>query len=625
MMKELALILFFCLGIHLVFPQTEDTLRTSDTIQRVLDREVKNRIFYKRLRDYLQQHKVTERLKDFIVVKEQHSLAEVSSTEKDTIKTVAEPVCDTLSYQGKIIRNILITTLDPFGFDERDTNKKPISKFERYGNALHIKTRESTIRHLLLFKKNQALDTLLISETERLLRNQRYVRRVYIEPMPVGRFKDSVDLHIRVLDSWTMYVDGDLTGSRGWTRLSERNLFGLGHEASFTYQQFFTGIADSGKGMSYTLRNIRNTYVNVRGSYYSDYEGYFTRYIYVDRQLYSPLARWSGSVSYYENRDAYVDTIPNYKPVLYYKSFNTFGSWVKPLGVSKDKSINNFIIGATYRNTSFYRNSFLYPKEDVYHSNENIFLTQLSLNRSKFVKDRYIFRNGDTEDVGTGHTLYLTSGAIWKNHRMLPYISLGFSKAYYERKGYYAADFEVGSFFPKGKIKELVFRAEGIHFTKLLSIGDWHFREFLKASFVMGVKDFVYQGSRLSINEHYGILGFNSSEVYGNRKLILSSQTQLYSPFQFIGFRVSPFLSVDTAFIGRKESPFFNVDLYSRFSLGFYITNDYLPFGAIQFSLAYFPIIPGNGKHIFKITGDTNDDFRLHSFSQRVPSVISFK
>ena len=112
MMKELALILFFCLGIHLVFPQTEDTLRTSDTIQRVLDREVKNRIFYKRLRDYLQQHKVTERLKDFIVVKEQHSLAEVSSTEKDTIKTVAEAVCDTLSYQGKIIRNILITTLD---------------------------------------------------------------------------------------------------------------------------------------------------------------------------------------------------------------------------------------------------------------------------------------------------------------------------------------------------------------------------------------------------------------------------------------------------------------------------------------------------------------------------------
>ena len=26
----------------------------------------------------------------------------------------------TSSYQGKIIRNIVITTLDPFGFDERD-------------------------------------------------------------------------------------------------------------------------------------------------------------------------------------------------------------------------------------------------------------------------------------------------------------------------------------------------------------------------------------------------------------------------------------------------------------------------------------------------------------------------
>ena len=66
-------------------------------------------------------------------------------------------------------------------------------------------------------------------------------------------------------------------------------------------------------------------------------------------------------------------------------------------------------------------------------------------------------------------------------------------------------------------------------------------------------------------------------------------------------------------------------DLYSKFSVGFYITNDYLPFGAIQFSFAYYPTIPNVGKNIFKITGDTNDDFRLRSFSQRIPGVIPFR
>ena len=65
--------------------------------------------------------------------------------------------------------------------------------------------------------------------------------------------------------------------------------------------------------------------------------------------------------------------------------------------------------------------------------------------------------------------------------------------------------------------------------------------------------------------------------------------------------------------------------MYSKVSLGFYISNDYLPFGAIEFSFGYYPNIPGTGKNIFKFTGITNEDFRLHSFSQRLPNVVSFR
>ena len=144
-------------------------------------------------------------------------------------------------------------------------------------------------------------------------------------------------------------------------------------------------------------------------------------------------------------------------------------------------------------------------------------------------------------------------------------------------------------------------KGEGTYFSKLFDIGDWHFRQFLRSSFVVGFNRNVYQRDRINLNESNGILGFSSREVYG------------------------PFLSADIGFIGRENTAFLKTEVYSKVSIGFYISNDYFPFGAIQFSFGYYPNIPGTGNNIFKFTGVTNDDFRLHSFSQRLPNIVSFR
>ena len=211
------------------------------------------------------------------------------------------------------------------------------------------------------------------------------------------------------------------------------------------------------------------------------------------------------------------------------------------------------------------------------------------------------------------------------NKATLPYLGIGFTSANYNKKGYHSINFEVGSFFENGNSKETILRGQGTYFTKLFTIGDWHFRQFLRSSFVIGFNGSIYQRNNINLNDSNGILGFNSSEVYGTRKLIFTSQTQVYAPFQLLGFRFSPFLSADAGFIGRNNTAFLKTEVYSKVSLGFYISNDYLPFGAIEFSFGYYPNIPGTGRNIFKFTGITNDDFRLHSFSQRLPNVVSFR
>jgi hypothetical protein len=43
--------------------------------------------------------------------------------------------------EGKVIRNISIVTLDPFGYSDIDTTVNPKNWAERTGNRLHLKTK----------------------------------------------------------------------------------------------------------------------------------------------------------------------------------------------------------------------------------------------------------------------------------------------------------------------------------------------------------------------------------------------------------------------------------------------------------------------------------------------------
>ncbi|MBK5192803.1 MAG: hypothetical protein JJE07_06245, partial [Flavobacteriaceae bacterium] len=95
-------------------------------------------------------------------------------------------------YDGKIIRNINIQTLDPFGYSVSDTIKKADNWSERFGNQIHIRTRQLAIKNLLLFRRNEPLDPLSVRESERLIRQQRFVREVQITTEPIPQNPDSV-------------------------------------------------------------------------------------------------------------------------------------------------------------------------------------------------------------------------------------------------------------------------------------------------------------------------------------------------------------------------------------------------------------------------------------------------
>jgi len=116
-------------------------------------------------------------------------------TKKAYKKLIQKPYS---AFEGKIIRHINIETLDPFGYSIADTSAAPQLYFIKKANAVHVKSQHITIRNLLLIRRNQEFDSLLVKESERLVRSQRYVRDVSFFVAATAKDADSVDINIPI-------------------------------------------------------------------------------------------------------------------------------------------------------------------------------------------------------------------------------------------------------------------------------------------------------------------------------------------------------------------------------------------------------------------------------------------
>ena len=213
-------------------------------------------------------------------------------------KSIVKPLITNKS-NGKIIRNIIIETLDPFGQSVTNETKKPRNGFERFGNSIHLKTKNFTIRNLLLFRKNGICDSLLLKESERLIRSQRYVREVVVTPIFLSSTNDSIDVKVRVLDSWSLIPNGSYSSNQSSLKLTERNLFGFGHQIAGNLENKFSP-KEQAVFARYTINNIKNSFIKLDLEYTNEFNNNSRRSVNLSRPFYSVYAKNAGGV-YFEN------------------------------------------------------------------------------------------------------------------------------------------------------------------------------------------------------------------------------------------------------------------------------------------------------------------------------------
>jgi hypothetical protein len=603
----LILLSVFILGTNFVSGQiTSDTINTKE--------------LYKDLETKSGKKKVTKFMHGLFF----KPVAPAPKKKKTYKKLIQKPYS---TFEGKVIRHISITTLDPFGYSITDTLSAPANFISKAGNTLHLQSRPGAIRNLLLVRKFQLFDSLLVKESERLVRSQKYVRDVSFFIIATAKNSDSVDIIIRELDTWSLIPQVGFSNSKFAFGFNDRNFLGLGHEA----QEGFLWNYDNGEfdyNLNYFIPNIRNTFINSTMHYGTDEYGELWKTFAVDRPFFSPLAKWAAGV--YLTQQLRIDYIHiNDTGIIQQRfKFNAQDFWAGYAfnvfkGLTADDRTTNFITAVRFLRVRFLENPVeLYDPRHTF-ANENFFLASIGLSTRKYVQDKYLVRFGVPEDIPIGKVISFTAGYQEKNRTSRLYAGARLSFGYYYTWGYLSANFEYGAFFRGVSQEQGAISANLIYFTGLVEIGRWKFRQFVKPQVVIGLNRFEFDS--LTLNDGHGIAGFRSNELKGTTRLLLNLQTQSYAPWDWIGFRFGPFIRCSLGILGDEANGFTDRKIYAQIGLGVIIKNDYLVFNIFQVSISFYPVMPGGEHGIFKFNSFRTSDFGFGDFDVEKPAVVLFQ
>lgn len=530
-----------------------------------------------------------------------------------------------IEYQRKVIRNVFIVVYDPFGHSVNDTIYRKVNYSQRVGNVAHIKSRRWVINNRLLFKKNDTLNPLVISESERLLRAAVFINDAKISLLETGS-KDSVDVRVVVLDKWAITVPVLVTDISGNIRFRNQNLFGLGQQAE-QYVGFRKPDVFEFNGY-YGIDNIDNTYISSRLAYQASATSTNVGLSF-DRGFFSPLAPWAGGLSvnnawYYYG---YPDPVDSSAKKMQTSVLN-YDVWVgRAFKLSDDKSFfnqsTNIISGVR-----FFKSNYLVrpsveidPKRTVF--NTSAFIGNIGFAVQQYYKDKFIYRFGATEDVPEGMIIQYIYGGIKKEFDKVRYYSgaeIARSK-HFKNFGYISATLSFGVFFNQKVSNDITTNFNMYYFSNLKRSGKWYFRQFIYYNMVHGENKLFNETITISGSELYG---FNPGTISGNTKMVINSETVAYAPYKFIGFKFAPVVMAGLGMLGDPQQPLLKSSLHQGYSLGVMVRNENLVSSTFQFSVGFYPFLPNGKNGVVVYNPVSSFTLRVRGFAVSRPEFISY-
>ena len=190
---------------------------------------------------------------------------------------------------GATIRAIHITVDNVFDL----TNPEEDKKLYRWANRVHVRTHDNAIASVLLFHVGDQFSNRPLEESARALRNRGYLAAATVEPHGYDPATNSVEVEVRVRDSWTLAPDVRLSRSGGKNKytigISDSNMLGTGKKVTALHS---SNVDRNETLLGYTDANVRGSRVTLNIAGADNTDGH-RREIEAERPFYSLDTRWS--------------------------------------------------------------------------------------------------------------------------------------------------------------------------------------------------------------------------------------------------------------------------------------------------------------------------------------------
>ncbi len=605
----------------------------SDTIKRSNETVTKGRpavrdsayirdsIFYTNLKRRMEKRGLTRDLYNFLFRDVYNSTAQqdVKAIEQNPFKT----------YEGRVIRNIIVKRLAVFGPSVYDTLRKPGNWFERVGNRLHTDTREGVVkRSFLLFQEGQKVDSDLLRNNERLLRSSNLFHDARLLVIPDARDARIVDVLVLTQDVWSLIPDGGIGGLDNFQlNLEQRNFRGMTHsftngiryEANAPYQKF--------EALSiYKIPYIGKTFITGQGSLlWQQYQK--VAELTAFRPFLTPETKWAGAatMSYNARRNRVFLNDRGDSTAVFPLNYLFADLWVGRAfkldflrGVSDEfKRRSRLILAARSTAYHYTRRPAISLDTNQLYQNSRSLLFSIGFTNRDYKRDLLIYGFGRTEDVPVGYLAQMVVGPESAELGQRTYAAIRVARGAYlpHNGGYLYTLTNFGGYMRPGKLEQGVVNFEANYFSPLMSWGRSDFRHFLNFRYTSGFNRYDYE--YITISNQNGIVGVSSDRLIGTKRLTFGVESVFFSPFNIIGFRVALFGFANLGLINSSNNKLFSGPLYQGYGLGFRLRNENLTFNTVQFRLGYYPNIPFLVNRLrFEFSGETPLRFNDFNFDR---------
>jgi outer membrane protein assembly factor BamA len=201
------------------------------------------------------------------------------------------PPDETLETGGAVIGDIAVHVGDVFDPNDPEEDRRLFLM----ANKLHRTTRESVILNQLLFHSGDRYSKRLLEESERILRQDRYLYDVEIRPVRYAG--NRVDLEVVTRDVWTLNAGVNLGRSGGVSstgfQIQDTNLLGTGKSLTLEHSSNVDRTTSLFRFDDPAVLGSRVRF----GLGYADNSDGNLRQLEVGRPFYSLDARWSAQLS----------------------------------------------------------------------------------------------------------------------------------------------------------------------------------------------------------------------------------------------------------------------------------------------------------------------------------------